>query len=150
MEFDLYFTTLLDYVDFVQAVTTVFSQTELPLSRSVDRDGTYFSSSYFSLTLLDDPYSFDMIADEHNFEANKNISIEVFSQHAEEGMSMLFQLITPLLKQLGERALFLGDTSIVIFRKETNTIYTYDYSKEYFFTIPFELFAQDFNIIYKS
>lgn len=150
MEFDLYFTTLLDYVDFVQAVTTVFSQTELPLSRSVDCDGTYFSSSYFSLTLLDDPYSFDMIADEHNFEANKNISIEVFSQHAEEGMSMLFQLITPLLKQLGERALFLGDTSIVIFRKETNTIYTYDYSKEYFFTIPFELFAQDFNIIYKS
>lgn len=150
MEFDLYFTTLLDYAGFVQAVTLILSQTKFPLSKSVDREGTYFSSNYFSLTIFDDTYGFDVIADEHNFEANKNISIEVFSRYAEEGMGMLFQLITPLLKQLGERALFLGDTSIVIFRKEANTIYTYDYSKEYFFTIPFELLAQDFNIVCKS
>lgn len=146
MDFELFFNTDLDFDSFQKTIRKLFSKVINISNITDDNDGVYFSHDYFSVTIFKEVYGLDMIEEDYKMKVTSSIQIHLFANTAEKGMSLLLQIIGDLISEIKGNSIFLGNSSILIFKKEDNNIFVYNNPEEYFFEISFDDLGLEYNI----
>jgi hypothetical protein len=148
MEFELFFNTDLNFVEFKDIVVKTFIEITKKVDITNDDDGYYLSHDYFIITIFKETFGLDMIEEDYNLKVTLSISIDLFAKTIEEGMRLILKVIGVLLKKIEGNSIFLGNSSTIILKKVDNEIYAYNNPDQYYFKISFNDLGEKVNVIY--
>lgn len=137
MEFELLIDTFLSTKEtsfILVKIIKKFLNNEIKVMK--DEDGIYINCELFDISLLNQS-DLKYIEEDYNSHVNVCIDINLLSKSYEIGISLLFKVLGEFIRNLNGSILFLGNSSIVIMRRDNSELFVSD-NDYYNFQFPFD------------
>ena len=136
MEFELFVCTTSEYREFLTKIHEIMSRhLQCDIKSDTDEDGAYFSCEYFTITIFENS-DLEYIEEQYDVKASYCIDINLFSKVYEQGLCVIFKMISELLEITSGDILFLGNGSIELFKRTQRGVLAKNNSY-YNFQFPF-------------